>query len=150
MSLNKALVPVDGSYVALKAAKYALLFAEKQGWEIVLLNVIEPASSAEFAGNAGIRIKANGSHQNDGKAVLLKAKEVFEDTDMPVITKLLEGLPSDVIVSEAESGNYEMIIMGSVGLGHGKFQSLFLGSVAEQVIRKVSIPVLLIKENTIV
>ena len=148
MSLGKAIIPIDGSDVALKAAKYAIRFAERQGWEVVLLNVIEPAATTNFAGNAGISVKTNNNHRKEGMAALTEAKELFDGTDIQVKTKLIEGSPAEVIVTEAETGNCEIIIIGSKGLGHGKIQSLFLGSVAEQIIRKSAVPVLLVKENT--
>ena len=47
---------------------------------------------------------------------------------MKVSTKLVEGRPSDRIVETAKEGNFDIIVMGSRGLGGVK--EFFLGSVS--------------------
>lgn len=145
--MGKALVPIDGSEIALKAAKHSILFAEKMGLEILILTVIEPDTAAAIPGSTPIKTKNNGYSREKAINALTEAKEVFKETGILVSAKLAEGIPADEIVKEAHSKDCELIIMGSIGMGHGKLQSFFLGSVAEQVLRKVNIPVLIVKET---
>jgi nucleotide-binding universal stress UspA family protein len=147
MSSGKLLVPVDGSDVSIKAVKLASEYAGKHDWDIVLISVVEPPPPNNFAGNAGIRTHSMNDLRDNTQISLSKAIEVLNESGLKPVTKILEGVPADVIVAEADSNPYELIIIGSKGLGRGKLQSFFLGSVAEQVIRKVKIPVLLVKND---
>ena len=54
----------------------------------------------------------------------------------------LEGLPSDVLLAEARRRDVELIVLGSRGAGTA--QRLFLGSVAEAVLRDSPCPVLVV------
>jgi nucleotide-binding universal stress UspA family protein len=59
------------------------------------------------------------------------------------INKKLEfGVPSDVIVEIAEKGNYDLIIVGSRGLG--KVKRFLLGSVSDDVSHKAKCSVLIV------
>jgi len=62
---------------------------------------------------------------------------------LKVSTKLVEGRPSDKIIETAEKGNFDIIIMGSRGLGGIK--EFFLGSVSDRVADEAACPVLIVK-----
>jgi nucleotide-binding universal stress UspA family protein len=64
---------------------------------------------------------------------------------MPVTTKRVEGGPAAVIAREAETGNYDLIMMGRRGPGLEDETAEFLGSVTERVLRRVACPVLVVK-----
>ena len=53
------------------------------------------------------------------------------------------GNPVREIVSTAEEGNYDLVIMGTHG--HGKFEEAIIGSVASEVIRTSAAPVLVVR-----
>ena len=53
------------------------------------------------------------------------------------------GHPAEVIAKEADSGNYDLLMMGSHG--HGLLGSLVLGSVATKVLAACKVPVLLVR-----
>ena len=53
------------------------------------------------------------------------------------------GNPVKKIVSTAEKGAYDLVIMGTHG--HGKFEEAIIGSVASEVIRTSSVPVLVVR-----
>jgi len=58
-----------------------------------------------------------------------------------VVHKL--GHPADEIASCAESGKFDLLVMGSHGVG--ALKNLVLGSVATKVLAKCSVPVLLVR-----
>jgi nucleotide-binding universal stress UspA family protein len=60
--------------------------------------------------------------------------------------KLEFGVPSDVIVEVAERGNYDLILLGSRGLGTVK--RFLLGSVSDDVCDKAKCSVLIIPAKT--
>jgi nucleotide-binding universal stress UspA family protein len=60
-----------------------------------------------------------------------------------VASKLLIGKPGDIILSEATQGAFDLIVIGSRGLGG--FKEFVLGSVSHQVVNESKIPVLVVK-----
>jgi nucleotide-binding universal stress UspA family protein len=149
MSIKKAIVPIDGSEVALKAAKLTAQFAQKEDWEVLLLHSVDLPHLAELVENMEIREQTIEGLREFGEDALAEAREVFETSNIPVSVKMVEGPAADMILSEAKSGCCGIVVMGSIGLGRGKLESLLFGSVAEHVIRKITIPILLVKEDTI-
>jgi nucleotide-binding universal stress UspA family protein len=71
---------------------------------------------------------------------LENAKKI-ENLDIPA--KLVEGRPADEIVETAKEGNFDLIVMGSRGLGGIK--EFFLGSVSDRVADEAECPVLIVK-----
>lgn len=62
---------------------------------------------------------------------------------LKISSKLLEGRPSDRIIEAAKEGNFDLIVMGSRGLGGIK--RFFLGSVSDRVADEAECPVLIVK-----
>jgi Universal stress protein UspA and related nucleotide-binding proteins len=56
------------------------------------------------------------------------------------------GDPAKVILERADSGNFDMIIMGHRGYGY--IRDFFVGSVTVKVIAKSPIPVLVVRKST--
>ena len=63
--------------------------------------------------------------------------------DLKIKPKLDKGRPSDIIVAEAEDEDFDLIVMGSRGLGGIK--EYILGSVSNQVVHESKSPVLIVK-----
>jgi nucleotide-binding universal stress UspA family protein len=53
------------------------------------------------------------------------------------------GHPADLIAKEADSGRYDLVMMGSHG--HGLLSGLVLGSVATKVLAGCKVPLLLVR-----
>lgn len=60
-----------------------------------------------------------------------------------ISTKILIGSPADKIVEESGEGNFDLIVMGSHGLGGIK--GFLLGSVADRVADLAQCPVVVVK-----
>ena len=146
MPIRKALVPVDGSEVSLKAAALAAQFAAKHEWDILLFHVLEHVPMPDFAFPDGVKEKTLRDLREQSRQVLAQAKEVFDTAGVGAKTKLVEGLAAQAIIAEAE--RCDIVVLGSTGMGHGSLGSLLLGSVAEDVIRKVKAAILLVKEES--
>ena len=67
----------------------------------------------------------------------------FDDFEGKVNTLLKAGDPADVIIKEAEEGEYDILVMGSRGLG--TFSRAMLGSVSNKVLNHVGINVLVVR-----
>lgn len=141
---GKILVPVDGSYAALAATKYAREVAEKFASAVTLLHVIEHAGY--LAGANKLPTSVIQDMDNSGKHVLSQALEIFSDYDGRIKTKLLYGHAGIKITELSIENNYSLIIMGRRGLSGIK--ELLLGSVSNYVLHYAQCPTLIIKEES--
>jgi nucleotide-binding universal stress UspA family protein len=63
--------------------------------------------------------------------------------NLKVSTMLSEGRPSDEIIKVADEGKFDLIVMGSRGIGGIK--GIFLGSVSDRVADEAKCSVLIVK-----
>ncbi len=146
MLVKRILVPIDFSPDSMSALTYAGEFAKMFKAELVLLHVIEPIYYATptdmYAVNANIttlleeqRRMAEQQFKRIG-AQLQKQRQRFR-------ALIKTGSPSQVITAMATRQRGDMIIMathGRTGLAH-----MFMGSVAERVVRTAACPVLTVR-----
>jgi len=131
-SLSNLLVCVDGSKNSIKALKYALGLAEKLRAKVTLLNVQDQKL-----------YKASPKTAKEiGDKILSKSLVEAGKTKIKIDKRLEFGVPSDKIVEVAEQGNYDLIILGSRGLG--TIRRFLLGSVSDDVSHKAKCSVLII------
>jgi nucleotide-binding universal stress UspA family protein len=130
--LPSLLVCVDGSEHSIKALDYAVRVAEKMGSRITLINVqdhrlhkVSPKVAEEL-----------------GERIFAKAMDKVGKRKVKIDKKLEIGVPSDKIVEIAEKGKYDLIVLGSRGLGTVK--RFLLGSVSDDVSQKARCSVLLV------
>jgi nucleotide-binding universal stress UspA family protein len=133
--IETILVPVDGSPQAQTAVEYTrTVFPEAN---IILLTVVDPVDG--FAGYSG---DESGNWEERAKA---EAKSLLQDAQTEFVApervqlSVVVGDPVDTIAATADEMNVDQIVMGS----HGRdgIQRLIVGSVAEQVMRQVPVPV---------
>ena len=147
--IKKILVPIDGSEHAHKALDYALDLAEKYSANVVLLSVIPPMPAVAYAGlNNGSLPVWTDSYFNEMKEVHQKVlSDALEKRKVKpkvkISTKLVEGRPAEKITETAKEENFDLIVMGSRGLGGIK--EFLLGSVSDRVADEASCPVLIVK-----
>lgn len=149
--IKKILVSLDGSEHANKALDYALDLAEKYSAEIVLLSVIPPVvvpmaypDTMAYISPSTIDMYYNElktSHEEVLSQAFKKATRI--NTNLRVSKKIAEGRPSEKIIETAKEGNFDIIVMGSRGLGGAK--EFFLGSVSHRVVIESPCPVLIVK-----
>ncbi|KAB1193063.1 universal stress protein [Haloferax sp. MBLA0076] len=128
------LVPVDGSPEAENAVGHAVHLADAVGAEIHALYVAGPHSGDE---------SADKSVAERGRRALEDVRERADEHGVTVDTTVAEGDPATTIAEYAETGDVDLIVMGT----HGRegVDRLLNGSVAERVGRHVSIPVTTIR-----
>lgn len=130
-ALSNLLVCIDGSENSIKALDYAVKIAEKIGSKITLLNVQERrlySSSPKIA-------------QELVERIFSKALGAIERRGLAFNKRVEFGVTSDIIVEVAEKGGYDLIVLGSRGLGTAK--RFLLGSVSDDVSHKARCSVLI-------
>lgn len=136
---KKVLVPVDFSEFSKEALEAAKSIAELRGAEITVLHVmVEPQASVPYEVYIDWQ-KVKGEIRADAEKLL--AKMVASNGAAAKAAKRLEwGEPASTIARVAKEGSFDLIVMAT----HGRtgLSRLFLGSVAEGVIRHAPCPVL--------
>ncbi|MFB6164881.1 MAG: universal stress protein [Haloarculaceae archaeon] len=136
---KRILVPVDGSDQARAAVEFA--FEEFPDGEVLLLHVINPAEAGYGAQSSLPTFPEEWYQQETDTAEELFAeiRELAPDPSTIVQTEAVVGRPAGAIVAYADEHDVDQIVMGS----HGRsgVSRILLGSVAESVVRKASVPV---------
>src|SRR5262249_10221507 len=138
IDLRRILVPTDFSRSSENALAYAAAFAEKFGAEVVLLHVVQ-----DLALFVPAAVMAAPPRAPPGRQFLAAARQALEHAaagvrGVTVRPEVAEGVPYEEIVRQAREGDVDLIVMGThgrTGLAH-----VFLGSVAEKVVRRAPCP----------
>ncbi|NTU58855.1 MAG: universal stress protein [Chlorobiaceae bacterium] len=141
ITIKSILCPIDFSEASTNAYRYACEFARSMGSSIMLLNVIEPRPMAADMTLNYIPLEEDLA--NAATADLEPLVNEAKAKGISVHSDVIIGIPADLILQQAVDSDASLIIMGS----HGKtgLSRLLMGSVAEAVVRKAKIPVLIVK-----
>jgi nucleotide-binding universal stress UspA family protein len=144
---RKFLVALDGSKAAENALNYALKLAEMTSAELVLFTVVPPVflpSYSIYVLKSEAIADCAKELETSFRGVLSKALSELHASkpSVKVSTMFEKGEPHEKIAEAAEKGKFDLIIMGSRGLG-GRVSTL--GSVSSRVIDKACCPVLIVK-----
>lgn len=113
-------------------AEAAKLAADGHG-EIAVLSVVPPdAQGSKSGGHVGLRPHA---HED-----VARAHAYLRERGLESEMKIEHGDPVEEIVAEAKTGGYDLVVVGSRGLG--PVGRLLLGSVSTQVVDRSPCPVL--------
>jgi universal stress protein A len=140
IDLKNILVATDFSEVADAALEYGRSFARQFGASLYLLHVVDEIAAT----NVGVEgYVANLSDvQRDIEEVARRqlARRIDPASAQALTEVLIAGAPAQGIVDYARSVPIDLIVMGT----HGRsgVSRLFIGSVAERVVRLAPCPVL--------
>lgn len=138
------LVPIDGSDCSLYALEIAAAFAREQQARLTVCTVVDPAKAAAMAfGEASMAAACLNALDDEGKALVQDAAKRVQAVT-PADVAVLDGAPVDAITDYSHQIGADLVIIGS----HGRtgLPRLFLGSVAEGVIRNASAPVMVVRQ----
>ena len=147
MSLpKKILVPVDGSEPSIRAAHMAANIVDKEG-EIHIIYVVKPYSG-DYSGMSfsGFQLpdelaeKANSEWEKIANKIVDKVAEEIQGENITIHRIIAKGDPVALICKVAKNENFDLISMGSRGVG-GIIGTL--GSVSSRVSQHSSCPVLI-------
>jgi len=123
----------------MRAAKHAIDLAAKFNSKLIALHVVDMRVVKAYEGSSQVLAQL----KRLGEQYLKDVTEMAGEANVKIGTILRNGLPSEVIVEEAERRGVDLIVMGTRGLTGAK--RVILGSTAEQVIRWAECSVLVIK-----
>ena len=146
LEIKRILFPIDFTENSSKILPYVLSVSEKYDAMIYLLHVVEDIS--QWSGYLVPYISLDQYQENASK----DAEEIFgkiceeQLQSYPNFQKsILTGDPAQEILKAIESEEIDLVIMGT----HGRkgLEHVFFGSVAENVLRKSPVPVLVINPH---
>ncbi len=139
--VKKILLPIDICEKNYNSLKYALDIVKKTGSQITIIYILSSPHNVKDIPPKVMNEIVNGA-QNELNILVKSIKE--KNKNININKKLVLGLsPSTSILKYAKKNKFNLIILNSndkVGL-----ERLFLGSVAEEVIRGSHCPILTIK-----
>lgn len=126
------LVPTDGSEFAQRAEDIAISMASKYEGRIIGVYVIDEKLIYPYE-----------VLEEEGKAILKNLQKKANDKDVVVDEILVFGDPAKDLITISKRMNSDIVVIGT----HGKkgLERLLMGSVAQNIIKSVDVPVLLVK-----
>jgi nucleotide-binding universal stress UspA family protein len=144
---KKILVAIDFNELAAAALRVAADLAQRTGGSIVLLYADRFEAPAEFSSPQMPRIaKVIDASRRHAKEELERCAARHIPIGIEHQSMIIDALPVGAITSYAETHEIDLIAMGTHG--RGAIQRMFLGSVAEAVMRKTQTPLLTVHDPT--
>ena len=137
----KILVAVDGSKSSLKAVQTLI---EHSDWyreqpEIELLSVHLPVPKVGHSNKAQLE----RYYEEEGQAMIAPARKKFDAAGVSCTSRVLVGPIAETIVKHAKSKGFDLIAIGTRGMG--PLGQALLGSTATKVLHIAETPVLLVR-----
>lgn len=148
---TKILVAYDQSTHARAALTQAVDIARTQNATVTILTAYSTFLAWPGVGlgalSQSVYDELLAASREAGQAVLDHAVKELPG-EMKAVTRLVDSSPAEAILDECNEGGYDLVALGSRGLGD--VGSLFLGSVSHRVLHSSRIPVLIVTAHAAV
>ena len=142
LALKHILVPTDFSGTSEAAVKYGIALASGFNARLSVLHVLEKAP-AEIPGTSQYPLGLFGNARDAAHEWLSKILTDQQIRDLKPAVIMRVGAPDVEIVRYAKDRNIDLIVMGTHG--RGGMAHMLMGSVAENVVRRATCPVLTVR-----
>lgn len=139
---SKILVPVDGSDNSLRALDHALFLAKIAGSRVTAIHVIENPPTV-YVESQKLLNDIMEKFRIESAKVLDNCKQIAEKSGVKIETVIAEGDAASNITGYAQKEGFDVIVIGSRGLG--RFKEMVLGSVSNKVLHHAKCSVLIVK-----
>ena len=144
--MKTIVVALDYSNATPGVLEMAKVLAKAFGAQLRLFHVVEPEPSYTAYGFTPDEFPALHAYQEEAKRRAGgKLDELLEQVkvDLPRGTaQIAEGSPLHALLDYVKECNADFVVLGSHG--HGAIAALLLGSVAEGMVRKATVPTLIV------
>ena len=144
--VTRILVPTDFSEPAAAAVTWGRTLAAEFGAELHLLHVVAEPYLYPWGSELSAFPLSDVLAQSEG-AARAQLETLGASLDLPaerVITATALGTPVDRVLDYVTANGIDLIVMGTHG--RGVVGHMLLGSVAERVVRRSTVPVLTIRQ----
>lgn len=147
--INRILVPLDGSRIAECVLPYAEEMGQKLGAEVVLVSITDRVKAfmplEDLSARYGVKMipETVCSIEDQAGQYLDAVKQKLEKKGVRVSREIICGKTAEEITVFADTQRIDLVIMSS----HGRSgpSKLTHGKVAQEVLKKVKAPVMIIK-----
>ena len=139
---SRILVALDGSAHAERALEEAIDLAEAGHGTLTLMSVVPEPSTWILVNIYTVQVdldELRAQIEAEYDSMLKAAAETVPD-DIPFTTVLVHGHAGRAIVERLETGQHDLVVMGS--RGRGAISSALLGSVSQHVVQASPVAVL--------
>jgi nucleotide-binding universal stress UspA family protein len=144
--MKTIVVAVDFSNSTPGVLEMASGLAKAFGAQLHLFHAVEPEPSYTAYGFTPDEFPALHAYQEEAKrraAAKMEALLAQVSPDLPsATTQIAEGSPLHALLDYVKESGADFVVLGSHG--HGVLASLLLGSVAEGMVRKATVPTLIV------
>lgn len=140
--MKRILVPVDGSTSSSNAVLKAAFFANKFDADVTLLYVIGSPEADMMPKASGIITEDTVEKEREQAEAIFAAYVKHFNKEPKQEIKI--GNIVETIVTDADEGDYDLIVMGTEGMGSA-LKRFLVGSVTKQVLTRVEQPVLVVR-----
>jgi len=143
MIVQHVLVPIDFSATADRALAYAIALAQQLQARLTLLHVLDMTPVTMDEMTPGVAATYLDTLETEAQRLLQASLARVQHAGLQGETLFVQGTPTQMIMDTADEQGVDLIIMGThgrTGLAH-----VFLGSVAEHVVRQGPCPVLVVR-----
>lgn len=129
---DNIMVPTDGSEYAQRAEDMALAMAKELDSKVVAVHIIDDKLIYPFE-----------VLEDEGKTILNNVQKKGQETGVEVHEILIVGSPLHDMKKIAQKAGADLVVISP----HGKsgLEKLLMGSVAENTIKTIDLPILLVK-----
>jgi nucleotide-binding universal stress UspA family protein len=150
INIENILVPVDGSELSVKSAKYAIKVAKCENARVICVHVIPaPEDISQFEGKPFYSLQAYydvlGKSAKPWFGKIKEMAKAMGFSDNSISTDIVANVSStaDAILNYASTTNINLIVMGTKG--RTGLKRFLIGSVADSVVRHAHCPVLVVR-----
>lgn len=149
-AVTKVLIGIDGSDLALGAARRALELLDGDRASVTLVRVVRPvapvvmgstAPGTELAADPGLAEESTGALERDAANDVAAAAETL---GVNADTRVVRGDPGPQLCAIADDEHFDVVVVGSHG--SGVLKRVLLGSVSHHVMHHAPCPVLVVRE----
>lgn len=145
--LKTVLVGTDFSVCSARALAHAVSLAASQGARVHLVHVLaEPVQPLDVVGALPyVDARTRKDWEAAASERLAREAKAAERRGIRATHEVLWGRPSDAIVERAEALKASLVVIGTHG--RSAIEQFLLGSTAERVVRRSTVPVLTVREK---
>jgi nucleotide-binding universal stress UspA family protein len=145
-TIRAILVPLDGSAFAERALPVAAALARKLGASLHLVSVHDPASGFIDPATAAVAsVELDQEIRSAQQEYLDQQAGAATAEGIPVVHELRTGEAAAELARYAEAGSIDLVVMTTHG--RGGISRLWLGSVADRMVRRSARPLLLLRPD---
>ncbi|MDA8228636.1 MAG: universal stress protein [Desulfitobacterium hafniense] len=142
MKIRKILLGFDGSPSSYKAFVEVIDLAISLKAAITVLTVVQLPDFSPIFDEID---ESLGQARKQFEIEFNKLKAKGKEQSLEISCVLLTGNPAETMIRYAYEGNFDLIVVGTRGLG--RLKQLLIGSVAQKVVTCANTPVLVIRDT---